>query len=308
LNHAISYAIERHQFGRAIASFGLIKRKLGEMATRCFTGDAMAFRLVGVVDNGLDAIDQTDPAQVMKVIEQYAMECSIIKVWTSETLGWVADEGLQIFGGYGYSKDYPLERITRDARITRIYEGTNEINRMLVTTRLLKSVADGKAPLEAAFAQTRNRTASVPRPDDLEGVVKSRLAEAKRTSIAALHAVSKSYGDQIKEKQEALALVADILIDTYAMDSAWLRASKLRAKKSAEAAKVPLEMAALYASDAADRIAVNARNLAGTLAGRNGDAEVWEASQHLSALRPIDTVALRQNIADAVIAARRYLW
>lgn len=308
LNHAIAYAIERHQFGRAIASFGLIKRKLGEMAVRCYTGDAMAFRLVGVVDSALETIDQAEPSQVMKVIEQYAMECSIIKVWTSETLGWVADEGLQIFGGYGYSKDYPLERITRDARITRIYEGTNEINRMLVTTRFLKSVADGKAPLESGYEKSRTGADSASHADGREGAVKSRLAEAKRTSIAAVRAISRAFGDEIKEKQEALALVADILIDTYAMESAWLRTAKLTAKRGTEAGKIPLDMAAVYACDAADRISANARNLAGTLAARDGDAEVWEASQRLCALRPVDTVALRQNIADAVIAAQRYLW
>ena len=308
LNHAIGYAIERHQFGRAIASFELIKRKLGEMATRCYTGDAMAFRLVGVVDNALESIDQADPAQVMKVIEQYAMECSIIKVWTSETLGWVADEGLQVFGGYGYSRDYPLERIVRDARITRIYEGTNEINRMLVTTRLLKNIADGKAPLESAFERRGAGGVVDGQPGDLEGAVTVRIAEAKRAAIAAVHAVSRAYGGEIKERQEALAVVADILIDTYAMESAWLRTSKLREKRGTEAGKVPLEMAALYASDGADRIAVNARNLGGTLASRGGGAEVWEAAQRLCALRPVDPVSLRQNIADAVITAQRYLW
>jgi alkylation response protein AidB-like acyl-CoA dehydrogenase len=308
LNHAIVYAIERHQFGRAIASFELIKRKLGDMATRCYTGDAMAFRLVGVVDNGLEAIDQADPAQVMKVIEQYAMECSIIKVWTSETLGWVADEGLQVLGGYGYSRDYPLERIVRDARITRIYEGTNEINRMLVTTRFLKSVADGKAPLESAFEQSRAAGIADGHSGDLESAVKVRLVEAKRTALAALHAASRAFGGELKERQEALALVADILIDTYAMESAWLRTAKLREKRGAVAAKIPLEMAVLYASDAADRIAVHARDLSGTLASRGAGEEVWEAAQRLCGLRPADTVALRQSIADAVIAAQRYLW
>ena len=308
LNHAISYAIERHQFGRAIASFELIKRKLGEMSTRCYAGDAMAFRLVGVVDKALDAIDQADPAQVMKVIEQYAMECSIIKVWTSETLGWVADEGLQVFGGYGYSRDYPLERIVRDARITRIYEGTNEINRMLATTRLLKNVADGKAFLEALAERSRAPDGIDGAPGDLESAIKVRIGEAKRAALAAAHAISQAYGPEIRERQEALALAADILIDTYAMESAWLRTVKLREKRGADAAKAPLQMAALYASDAADRIALNARNLTGTLEDRGESGATWECAQRLCALQPVDCVRLRQNIADAVIAAQRYLW
>ncbi|MGH9934696.1 MAG: acyl-CoA dehydrogenase family protein, partial [Blastocatellia bacterium] len=138
LNDAIAYSKERHQFGRAICGFGLIKRKLAEMAIRCYVGDAMVWRTLGMIDNALATIDANDPMQALKAIEQYAVECSIIKVWTSEALGYVVDEAVQVYGGYGYSKDYPAERAYRDARITRIYEGTNEINRLIIPTRLLK--------------------------------------------------------------------------------------------------------------------------------------------------------------------------
>jgi alkylation response protein AidB-like acyl-CoA dehydrogenase len=300
LNNAISYANERHQFGRAIASFGLIKRKLAEMAVRCYVGDAVTFRTVGMVDRALEAVDQNEPMQVMKVIEQFAVECSIIKVWTSEALGYVADEALQTYGGYGYSKDYPAERIVRDARITRIYEGTNEINRMLVTTRLLKSVAEDD--LEAAIQNTSKDRSSNP------SLVESKVAEGKRTAIAAIYAITRSFGEELKEQQEVLALVADILIDLYTMESVWLRTRKLVATQSDEKSKIPRDIATLYACDASDRIAVNARNLAGVLAGKNADSGVWDSSQRLSAQAPIDTVALRQNIADVLISAGRFIW
>src|SRR5262249_49469728 len=141
LDNAIAYSNERHQFGRAISSFGLIKRKLAEMALRCYVGDALVWRTLGMIDRMLETVDADNPMQVLKAIEQYAVECSIIKVWTSEVLGLVVDETVQVYGGYGYSKDYPAERAFRDARITRIYEGTNEINRMIITTRLLKGPA-----------------------------------------------------------------------------------------------------------------------------------------------------------------------
>src|SRR5689334_435828 len=141
LNHSVKYARERRQFGKAIAEFGLIKQKLAGMAIRGFVGDAMSYRTLGDVDRAIEAAgDRTDGALVMKTIEGFSTECSINKVWTSEALAWAVDEGVQVFGGNGYSREFPLERMYRDARITRIYEGTNEINRMLVPTRLLKQL------------------------------------------------------------------------------------------------------------------------------------------------------------------------
>jgi alkylation response protein AidB-like acyl-CoA dehydrogenase len=150
LNNSISYAKERHQFGKPIASFGLIRKKLSEMAVRCYVGDSMVWRTLGMIDGTLATVDDEDPMQALKAIEQYAVECSIIKVWTSEALAYVVDETVQVYGGYGYSQDYPAERAYRDARITRIYEGTNEINRLIIPTRLLKGAARGEWPLEQA--------------------------------------------------------------------------------------------------------------------------------------------------------------
>ncbi len=138
LNHSVKYAKERRQFGKAIAEFGLIKQKLAGMAIRGFVGDAMSYRTLGDVDRAIEAGDRADGPLVLKTIEGFSVECSINKVWTSEALAWSVDEGIQVFGGNGYSREFPLERMYRDARITRIYEGTNEINRMLVPTRLLK--------------------------------------------------------------------------------------------------------------------------------------------------------------------------
>lgn len=300
LNHALGYAMERHQFGRSIAGFGLIQRKLAEMAVRCYAGDAVTFRTVGMVDRALEQVRQDDPAQVMKTIEQHAIECSIIKVWTSEMLGYVADEALQTYGGYGYSKDYPMERIVRDARITRIYEGTNEINRMVITTRLLKSAAESGA-LEHNFEQDEHRR------EDNSDVVRGKIAEAKRTGILALRAVARRFGEQAREQQQVLALVADVVIDAYVMESAWLRTQKRVAQNGRAANQIPLEMTTVYACDAADRIAVNARNLAGAL-GDNHASGLADAALRLLAQPPVDTVALRHSIAQALINSGRYAW
>src|SRR5215216_7517201 len=162
LTRAANYAVERRQFRRAIAGFGMIKQKLGEMAVRCYVGDAVVYRTLGDIDRALEAVPAADSGRVLKVIESFAVECSINKVWTSEALAYVVDEALQTYGGYGYSKEYPAERAYRDARITRIYEGTNEINRLIIPTRLLKHEAarhlfdkgEARRALEEIDAQT----------------------------------------------------------------------------------------------------------------------------------------------------------
>src|SRR4029453_18650655 len=176
LNHAVRYAMERRQFGRAIAEFGLIKQKIAGMTVRAFIGDAMSYRTLGDVDRVLDAGDRTDGARVMKTIEGFSVECSINKVWTSEALAWAVDEALQVYGGNGYSREFPAERAYRDARITRIYEGTNEINRMIIPTRLWK--AGG-----ASLSDDETRPPSSGGPLAAERIV---LARIKSLAIAML--------------------------------------------------------------------------------------------------------------------------
>src|SRR4051794_38250593 len=202
LNHSITYAKERRQFGRAIAEFGLIKQKLAGMAIRAFIGDAMSYRTLGDVDRAIEAGDRADGPLVLKTIEGFSVECSINKVWTSEALAWAVDEGVQVFGGNGYSREFPLERMYRDARITRIYEGTNEINRMLVPTRLLKQQpqlfnADG------ARQALASRPAA-PGPEPLLNGEREYVARLKNLSIALLGTASATYGDALKDEQEVL--------------------------------------------------------------------------------------------------------
>src|SRR4029079_13168523 len=139
LNQSIGYARERRQFGKAICEFGLVNQKLAEMTVRCFVSEAMVYRTLGDVDAALEGVDENDATRILKTIETFAIECSINKVATSEALAYAVDEAIQVFGGNGYSREFPVERAYRDARITRLYEGTNEINRLIIPTRLLKS-------------------------------------------------------------------------------------------------------------------------------------------------------------------------
>src|SRR5262245_56733259 len=222
LQHAAKYAKERRQFGRAIAEFGLIKQKLRGMAIRGFVGDAMSYRALGDVDRTIEESNaRADGPHLMKIIEGFAVECSINKVWTSEALAWAVDEGIQVFGGNGYSREFPLERMYRDARITRIYEGTNEINRLLIPTRLMKQSPELFTADGARCALTES--GAEPAPGDF-APERDFVARAKRAAVALLAYTASAFGDGFKDAQEVQAQIADIVIDVYAMESGIARA------------------------------------------------------------------------------------
>ena len=307
LTRAANYAVERRQFGRAIAEFGMIKQKIGEMAVRCYVGDSLVYRTLGDIDRALEAVPAEDSERVLKVIESFAVECSINKVWTSEALAYVVDEALQTYGGYGYSKEYPAERAYRDARITRIYEGTNEINRLIIPTRLLKHEAarhlfdkgEARRALEDAGAQTAPLSSTPLRAE------RNLLARARRLVLFTLGLAKETYGEGLPEEQEVLGHVADITAETYALESALLRTEKLCAARGEAAASVQLDIARVYASDAADRMEHSARQVAAALS--EGDpAPLLEGVRRLTRHTPPNTVAARRRIADAVVRAGRY--
>ena len=296
LNQSIAYAKERRQFGRPICEFGLVKQKLAEMSARCFVGDAMCYRALGDVDRALEGVDPADGARVLKTIETFAVECSINKVWTSEALAYVVDEAVQVFGGNGYSREFPVERAYRDARITRIYEGTNEINRLIIPTRLFKSGALFGAQVAAGRAGSAF-TAEY-----------ELLGHAKRLGIAALAAAADAYGDSVREEQEVLAHAANVIIESYAIESTLARAEKL-ASACSERAGVAADIARVYTSDAADRTAHASKQIVNALGDHTGrSAAVVAGLERIVAHRGVDTVAARRRIGDAVIAAGRYVF
>jgi alkylation response protein AidB-like acyl-CoA dehydrogenase len=309
LGHAVKYAKERRQFGKAIAEFGLIKQKLAGMAIRAFVGDAMSYRTLGDVDRAIESGDRADGALVMKTIEGFSTECSINKVWTSEALAWAVDEGIQVFGGNGYSREFPLERMYRDARITRIYEGTNEINRMLVPTRLLKQSPDmfGAAAVRDALGGGTDTASTHRTPQSAVSLSAERefVARLKRLSVALLGQASATYGDGLKHEQEVLAQIADVITETYATESGIARAEKIAARGGAHAS-VATDIARVYANDAADRVAAASRQVVAALGSRGGDAAFAAGVQRLAAQPGIDAIAARRRIADFVIEAGKY--
>jgi butyryl-CoA dehydrogenase len=305
LTRAVRYAVERHQFGRAIAEFGLIKQKLGEMAVRCYVGDAMVFRTLGDVDRALEAVDETETERVLKTIESFAVECSINKVFTSEMLAFVVDEALQVYGGYGYSREFPAERAYRDARITRIYEGTNEINRLIVATRLLRNPATAHLwTAENAQAVLKLPFSEPPTVEPLFFAEHNLLARAKRLVSFALGRARATYGEALPSEQEVLGHIADITIEVYAVESALLRTEKLIA--SGADSETPSDMTRVFVSDAADRIQHSAKQVVAALADESEAASLFDVVQRLTSHVTFNTVTARRRIADTLIKAGRY--
>jgi alkylation response protein AidB-like acyl-CoA dehydrogenase len=300
LDQSIAYAKERRQFGKRICEFGLVKRKLAEMSVQCFVGEAMVYRAIGDVDGALQGVDSADSARVLKAIENFAVECSINKVWSSEALAYAVDEAVQVFGGNGYSREFPVERAYRDARITRIYEGTNEINRLIIATRLLKNTESLVKEADLRLEGPTSIGGSTLEPEhDLIG-------RSKRLALTALSAVSQAYGQAAREEQELLAHIANIAIEIYATESAVARAEKLSRRNSAHR-ELAGDVARIYAGDAADRIAHDAKqviNASATRFDRNEALDnAWAAVREHTG---IDSVAARRRIGDAAIQAGRY--
>ena len=308
LMQSVQYAKERHQFGQPIASFGLIKQMLAEMAIAGYVSESILYRTLGVIDEALERVDKDAPADVLRVLEQFAVECSMIKVWVSEALARVVDEEVQVFGGYGYSKDYPAERAWRDARIARLYEGTNEINRIVIASQLLRRARAGELGLFEAAEHilsgdlTTSDTlmlsaANITFSDEL-----LILKGAKAMTLAAIASVERAYGERARDEQEALGLVADMVMDVYAMESALLRTQKLIMSRGAKTCAVQIDITRVTAQEAAQRIERAAR----VIATETSDDKSMSVIKQLAHRTPIKIIAARRSIAEAIIEAGRY--
>ncbi|MEP6911179.1 MAG: acyl-CoA dehydrogenase family protein [bacterium] len=311
VHEATRYANERHQFGKSISSFGAIKSKLGEMAIRTWVGESMIYRTLGMIETAIS--DTTNPDAKLKAIEEYSAECSIIKVALSEYCDYVADEMVQIYGGYGYSADYPAERAYRDSRINRIFEGTNEINRMLIPGRLMKSALSGKLKLLPAAQALMDEvlTPQMATFDDDEKLLaaEQKLAKnGKKVALMTLGTAAQKFMMTLGDQQEVLLGIADIIMDTYAMESAILRAQKLAASQGEDAAARYIDMTRVFCNDAVERIEARAKN---TLAGMaEGDElrTLLAALRRFTKLTPMNTIIARQRIADVLIEANKWAY
>jgi alkylation response protein AidB-like acyl-CoA dehydrogenase len=313
VHESVRYANERHQFGKSISSFGAIKAKLAEQAIRTWVGESMIYRTLGMIEAGIGAVDSKDVDARLRAIEEYAAECSIVKVALSEYCDFVVDEMVQIYGGYGYSADYPAERAYRDSRINRIFEGTNEINRMLIPGRLMKSALSGNLALLPAAQALMDEVLSpqiggFDDDDSLLAAEQKLATNAKKVALMTLGTAAQKYMLKLADQQEILMGVADIIMDTYAMESAILRARKLVASQGESAAERYLDMTRVFCNDAVERIEAKAKN---TLAGMSEGDELrtlLAALRRFTKLQPMNTIAARQRIADDLIAANKWIY
>jgi alkylation response protein AidB-like acyl-CoA dehydrogenase len=276
LREAIRYAQERHAFGKSISEFGLIQHKLAEMAIRMYVNESMAYRLIGHIQNSGQSL--------MKAGEEFAVECSFLKIFGSETLDYVVDEAVQIHGGYGYHQDYPVERAYRDARINRIFEGTNEINRLLATGMLLRRIKKGTLKLDAC-----------PTSAPMDAV-----SNAKKIGLFLLNLASKQYGENVEQQQEVVAGITDVLMNAFALESATLRAKKNKKENAAD-------MTAVFADETMENIKASANTVLAACSEGNELRINLALLRGMTAYELVNSIALRRKIAGRLMQAGKYI-
>src|SRR5881396_773095 len=309
LQIALDYAKERRQFGRSIASFGMIQRKLADMATRIYVADSMSYRTAGLMDAAAERLDPSgaDYAErlVRESVEEYTIEASILKVFGTETLDFVADESLQILGGYGFTAEYPVERHYRDARINRIFEGTNEINRLIIPATLVKRIGQGRLPYTDFFQQVDREVADrASWPPAVKGPLERELRAAevaKRVIAYTARVLIERDLASLKDKQQHLEILANMIIDCYAMESVVNRTRLLLGHGTPEDDELRLAMTNVFVSSANERVIDGARRLL------VNELEGEELRRHLALEAilphmPIRTIAVKTRIAEALVA------
>src|SRR4029078_4247023 len=294
IHESVRYANERQQFGRPISSFGAIKHKLAEMAIRTWVSEAITYRTVGMIDALIG--DGASDDKKLQSIEEYAVESSINKVACSEALDYVVDEMVQIYGGYGYSADYPAEKAYRDSRINRIFEGTNEINRMLIPGQLLKRAMKGKLGLlQAAKAlqdEILNPQMSFDEDTSLLAAELKLARNAKKIALMVLGTAAQKYMMELQNQQEVLLNCADIIMDAYQMESAILRTLKFAEKNGEQTAGRYLDMTQVFCNDAIQRVEMRARNtLAAIAEGDEGRVLLTALKRFTKNNLPVNTIA-----------------
>ncbi len=312
LGNGIRYAKDRKAFGKSISEFGLIQQKISDAAIAIFVGESMAYRTVGMIDAALAAIDPTQAGsarEIQKRIEEYAVECSILKVWGSEMLDSVVDHVVQIYAGYGYVEEYPAERAYRDSRINRIFEGTNEINRLIITGFLMKRAMTGQLALMPAIKKLMDEIMAPPAfgaaDDDADPLAREAgmLAAAKKLALFAAGSASQKYMTALAEQQEVMSELADIIMEVYALESALLRARKLAGQPNAAIANA---MVQVYAARSFAIIESAAFRVVAAVAEGDMLRTQLAIVRRLVKHTPADTIQLGRTVAKYALEAGRY--
>jgi alkylation response protein AidB-like acyl-CoA dehydrogenase len=306
LRVSLKYAKERKAFGKSIAEFGMIQHKLAEMAIRIYAAESTTWRVVGLIENEMAGFSwkNAGAAQTMlKAVEEYATECSYIKIFASEMLDYVVDEGVQIHGGYGYHQDYAVETAYRDSRINRIFEGTNEINRLLATGMLLKRAQRGQLALVEAVKKLQAEILAGPTLATSGDEDTKLVANAKKAGLFTLGVAYQKFMTALEDQQEVLAGLTDILMNAFAMESVLLRTQKLAAHGKGDIAK---EMSPVFLREAMETIESAARTV--LAACSEGDALRTNLAvlKRFTKFEPVNAIAIRRKIATRLLEADRY--
>jgi len=313
IENSIGYAKQRKAFNKVIADFGLVREKIANMATLIYVGESLVYRTVALMDAALSEVDKSAPdaaKQTLKAVEEYAVECSIIKVWGSEMIDYIVDEMVQIYAGYGFVEEYPAERTYRDARINRIFEGTNEINRLIITGFLLKRAMSGQLPLMPAIKKLMDEVLSGPNMDEDDGgpmqAERKVVANAKKLGLFVSGAATQKYMQAIQDQQEVMGAIADMTIEVYAMESAVLRAQKLVESKGENGAALAVAMTRVYLTQAMDKIESAAKKVIAAVADGDMLRTQLAILRRLAKYEPFNTIELRQQIAQKMIETGKY--
>jgi len=305
IKSVIDYGKSRTAFGQPITSFGLVREKIAQMCLLSWVSEAVVYRTAGMIDKNLEGVGLNDPAEALKRIEAYDVECSMVKVWCSEMLDYVVDETVQIYGGAGFVEDYPAERYWRDARVNRIFEGTNEINRLLVPGRLLRRAMKGELPVfQKAMAFMDEFTAGPSAAEPEEGFLaaEARMVRGgKKVALLAIGLAAQKHGDKLEQQQEVLGLFADIAMDVYALESAVLRAQKKAAREGEAKASLQAVVVQCFAQESMDRIEANGRKLLAALDEGDTLRTYLAALKRFTKREVVDTVGLKRQLAEAAI-------
>src|SRR5271166_123485 len=309
LQHAIAYAKERKAFGKSIAEFGLIREKLAQMAVGIYANESMVYRTVGMMENAMPEGEKS-PETVRKAIEEYAVECSIIKVSGSEMLDFVVDETVQIYGGYGFVEEYPAERAYRDSRVNRIFEGTNEINRLIITGWLLKRAMSGQLALLPAIKKTMDEVMAGPSFDELEGTLAAEqkiVGNAKKLTMLVAGAASQKYMQKLADQQEIMGAIADMVIETFAMDSCLLRARKFIEAQGEQKAALVTAMTQIYIAGAMSRLEAAAKKVIAAVAEGDMIRTQMAIVRRLVKFEPVNVIGQQEQVAARVLEAGKYV-
>ncbi len=313
INASISYANTREQFGRPIAKFGAIKYKLAEQAIRIYTAESAIYRVSKLIDTKENELMAEGKGYAMAHLgsaEEYAVECAILKVFGSEVLDYVADEGVQIYGGYGYSADYPVERAYRDSRINRIFEGTNEINRLLTVDMLLKRAMKGQINLMAAAKNVQNELMAIPEmgEDDnsLFAAEKKAIMNMKKAILMVAGSAVQKYMLELSKEQEIIMNIADMMIETYAAESVMLRTEKLLNRRGEAACGAQLDMMRVFFAEAGNNLEMAGREAINSMAEGDEHRMMMLGLKRFTKSNPFNSKEARRRIAKQLSEAGKY--